>query len=647
MTQSMTRGSEAQFVFVLPPSASLLCGLCQRLFCDPHISVTCGHTYCRQCVVSETACPLDARPMGPDKLIPNLAVSGQIDDLVIFCRFAVFRPAVPSSDLGQFSLPHGRGLRGEDVGICDSEAGCTEQITIGSREEHEQHCSFAPVPCPNGRVCPPIRRRDLGAHLEVCSQYKCTFAPLGCPFVGTKASVAAHQDECDKGADPVVQQRRALEKLRKLCETLEQSFDGFSRRLDAIEQKQRTHEELGRETSKNVKELRKQLASSRLPAGITANMAPSEAIGAEGELIMPFNFQCIGTFEAHTGTVWCVTSHQNYLFTTGSDEKIFVWDVAARQPYRMKVLHGHTGVIHSLCVQDGFLISGDSERTVIIWDLEKLEAVKSFIACDDIVASLVYAQGQLFAASFAAIQVWNLDLHNPESLNPRFTITGDLNHWVRALAVDDAGEKVYSVTHNLIHIWDARSLEIRSRLETKFGSVHSLLVTPKYIVCGTYNRNIHIYDVNTLEYQYELWGHLGTVHALAINGEFLFSASIDTTIKIWNLENRLLVQTLTRHEGSVNAVHWHNDLLFSGSADKRIKLFKPFKGKAITNGPETPAKEIEHQACWGSAQLPPRLPPARNSATRKSLQLELGSSPLASAPGPGRRLEHVYAEAEV
>eukprot|EP00050_Salpingoeca_kvevrii_P010772 m.10264 g.10264 ORF g.10264 m.10264 type:complete len:65 (+) comp3070_c0_seq2:207-401(+) len=58
MTQSMTRGSEAQFVFVLPPSASLLCGLCQRLFCDPHISVTCGHTYCRQCVVSETACPV-------------------------------------------------------------------------------------------------------------------------------------------------------------------------------------------------------------------------------------------------------------------------------------------------------------------------------------------------------------------------------------------------------------------------------------------------------------------------------------------------------------------------------------------------------------------------------------------------------------
>ncbi len=42
-----------------------------------------------------------------------------------------------------------------------------------------------------------------------------------------------------------------------------------------------------------------------------------ESLDGRGELVMPFNFHCVGTFSAHTGPVWQIAARENFMFTTG------------------------------------------------------------------------------------------------------------------------------------------------------------------------------------------------------------------------------------------------------------------------------------------------------------------------------------------
>ena len=74
--------------FVEEPPA-LLCPVCGRVLSEPVISVTCGHTFCRECVEAMIReggrCPADGLECDSGQLVLNRAVMGQIADLKIYC----------------------------------------------------------------------------------------------------------------------------------------------------------------------------------------------------------------------------------------------------------------------------------------------------------------------------------------------------------------------------------------------------------------------------------------------------------------------------------------------------------------------------------------------------------------------------------
>lgn len=155
--------------FVVQPSESLKCPICRELFKDPVISTQCGHTFCRNCIRNgvcltgnaTTKCPLDGTTLQRTHLVSNLAVRGQIEDLLIHCRHGLTR-----SDSE------------EDFDIDSS--GCQERISFGRRREHEDLCGFALVPCPNSsNQCGKFRRKCLEEHLKVCAQYRCQYSVKG------------------------------------------------------------------------------------------------------------------------------------------------------------------------------------------------------------------------------------------------------------------------------------------------------------------------------------------------------------------------------------------------------------------------------------------------------------------------------------
>jgi hypothetical protein len=42
--------------------------------------------------------------------------------------------------------------------------------------------------------------------------------------------------------------------------------------------------------------------------------------------------------------------------------------------------------------------------------------------------------------------------------------------------------------HSIVTRWDSSTLDPVEVIKTTFGSIHSLVISREYIVCGTYNR---------------------------------------------------------------------------------------------------------------------------------------------------------------
>eukprot|EP00729_Bicosta_minor_P026898 gene26898-20559_t len=74
--------------------------------------------------------------------------------------------------------------------------GCQEVLKLNNREAHEGICGFAPVRCPNSPHCKEMQRRELAAHLEICTFIRCKHQASGCTFSGNAAELKVHEAVC-------------------------------------------------------------------------------------------------------------------------------------------------------------------------------------------------------------------------------------------------------------------------------------------------------------------------------------------------------------------------------------------------------------------------------------------------------------------
>lgn len=496
-----------QVVFVNKPAAALMCRRCRNLLVEPRLSIVCGHSFCKVCMDTKDAfCEVDSSRVNIQSSVPNHALSKQLNDLLVYCRFAKFSPV--------------NGNSGEV--ILDSSS-CTFVCPFSERMIHERGCQFADVACPFSKKCAKVSRRELATHIERCEfrgqPIQTDFDMQLVAFQTAFANVSEHLAHVTQRIAQLESENEALEKLLESAPAVEENF-------------------------KQVQEV----------------------------LVMPFYFLCTGTFRGHNGPVWVLHADGDFLVTAGSDQLIKLWDLNTFDC--VKTLEGHEGVVHSLVVAQNRIYSGDSLGTLRVWDFHTLQSVTSCKINDSIICALAFCNGNIFIASFATIEILSAD-----TLECVRTVSG-LDHWVRALLVDDKTSRVYAACHANIYVFNAVTLEMVTKISTQFGSIHSMTLTAKYLITGTYNQNIHLYDIETLRYSHNLWGHMGIVTALgtSVSGQFLFSGSLDSTIKIWNLENRLVVQTLQRHDATVSAVVWHRNMLFSAGSDEAVKMFKFCKG---------------------------------------------------------------------
>ncbi|XP_065057671.1 E3 ubiquitin-protein ligase TRAF7-like [Rhopilema esculentum] len=590
--------------FVSEPSRSLKCPCCDGVFRSPVISTSCGHTFCKDCSVHGHGigcCPLDETPFDGSSFVANRALQGQLDELKIYCR-------------------HGLMRYDSDEDFVIDENGCPEKITFSQREEHENLCEFALIPCPNSsNFCGKFRRKDLEEHLKHCDRIPCDYSRKGCSFFGTYDEVVEHQSVCprrDGDLDSAIQvevgnnglsSKVVTKKIQYLSEkvaslendkevmtnqmkqaerqikSLKSQVDYLTNIVEQIRMAQAAavRDRIGSQSTSDMLELyeahKKRSISSSSSSQATSPTQAARSLSwsranKKENWKMPFTFACIGTFRGHTGTIWALASRGNLLFSAGADLMIKVWDIHDIKNSKgcIQTMIGHRGDIHVLCVGDRLLYSGGSDKCIRTWDLSNYQAhfVKED-AHDNIVCAIVYTGKYIFSSSFASIKVWksvNLELVHSIS---------DLKHWVRALVCDRNRERVFSGSHNTVYIWDANNFTLKGKVDHSHGSVYSLGVTQQYLIIGTYNRNTHLYDANTYQEAKGFNGHVGTVTGMAPSpsGNFLFTSSSDHTVQVWDLAKLLPIQVLSRHEASVNCVTLRGDMLFSGSEDREIKVY--------------------------------------------------------------------------
>ncbi|CAK8697866.1 E3 ubiquitin-protein ligase TRAF7-like isoform X2 [Clavelina lepadiformis] len=547
-------------VFVEVPSSQLLCKICLRVYKDPVI-MSCGHSFCRGCSHSKDVCPVDNKKM--NTIITNLAVSEQVGALYIHCQYG----CKPNNEKnGEYEV---------------NPSGCPFTVKLSERRSHEETCQYAPVSCPNNPLCPTMLRMHLQEHLQKCKNIKCHNHRYGCTFVGDHESHATHIMECryefvkdflQMAEDKINKLQVSVKQRDEENNFLRSMLSKTAERVDDLEKNfQKKLDVLGNNQTKLVDELRQVRQEGAVFNSQLQDLNTRLHMGNIGSYDPQQIFKCKGTFVGHTGPVWCLCVHGDYLFSGSSDKQIKVWDTATNYKCQ-KTLEGHENIVLTLAAYGDKLFSGSADCTIKVWSIDALEEVYSITAHENPVCTLVYVNNMLFSGSLKSLKVWTVER---TGIKYKQELEG-LNHWVRALVAQN--NYIYSGSYQTIKIWDVLTLECMHVLQTSGGSVYSIAVTNHHIVCGTYENCIHVWDLRTHEPVAQLTGHVGIVYALAVlstpEQTRVFSASYDRSLRVWSMENMICTQTLLRHQGSVVTLAVSRGRVFSGGVDFTVKVWQ-------------------------------------------------------------------------
>jgi E3 ubiquitin-protein ligase TRAF7 len=456
--------------FVEEPHA-LLCPVCGRVFSEPVISIKCGHTFCRGCIVGMVKdggrCPVDKQECDSGQLVLNRAVMGQIDDLKIYCCHGL------------------RSRNGGKTWETDPD-GCKEVINLGGRDDHEVNCQFTKTVCPiGGDVCGVLRLNQMDRHVANCGRVPCPFSNFGCLYHGTAGEVADHRSNCSyrdesqllvitmrelklvkesnkelqasnkelqqsfsqtlKAIDKLVAERAAQAEQQALTITaitaitsrmdkLEESMMSMSQRSEKVEETLRSWTSYSRYTnsSAGTPVIRERSTRDKRWSIESATSLVSNHDNKPFVWQMPFTVKCIGTFRGHKGTIWSLLAHANWLFSSSSDGTIKVWDIADLRNGCVKTVSAHKDCAMTLAASRGVLYSSGTDLALRSWHVDTMEEVGAVEkAHDSMISAMVCSKQYLFTSSLGCIKVWDLlslkVVHSTDNIS---------QSWIRALAYD-------------------------------------------------------------------------------------------------------------------------------------------------------------------------------------------------------------------
>ena len=120
-----------------------------------------------------------------------------------------------------------------------------------------------------------------------------------------------------------------------------------------------------KETDKRNKEKRKRGVKNLVYIDIFA--LPSHIKKLFGCFICIPKYTQIATLRGHTDPVYCLTLHENKLYSGSGDEIIRIWNTKTYE--EIATLEGDTGGVNCLTVHENKLYSGCNDESIHIWNI--------------------------------------------------------------------------------------------------------------------------------------------------------------------------------------------------------------------------------------------------------------------------------------
>ena len=213
--------------YVESPLDRLVCNICQFLSRDPHLSVCCGHIFCKSCLdgsrkaTISTACSVCQNEEFVTS--PNKQADREIKSLWVMCTNKE-RGCEWQGELSDINnhLGNNDGCQFEDV-KCSNECGKMLQrrhLTIHAEAEcphckivcqychitgehqfiegeHKEQCFKLPLLCPNKCDIGSVPHEDMEAHRKECplEMVQCEYHNVGCEERMMRKEMEKHKEE--------------------------------------------------------------------------------------------------------------------------------------------------------------------------------------------------------------------------------------------------------------------------------------------------------------------------------------------------------------------------------------------------------------------------------------------------------------------
>ncbi|KAI1312258.1 E3 ubiquitin-protein ligase traf7 [Mortierella claussenii] len=493
---AMDETDESEVEFLYTPSPSILC---------PVLEI-------------EPFCPLCRSRIKIEDLHPNLALSGLISELLVYCS--------------------------------NKKYGCPQIVRQDALHGHVLYCSYAPSICPN--------------------------KTLGCPYKGTMRDAKDHLQNC------VYERFKGyIDSTNKRFEKLEALLADQAREIEKLQWIIRAGKGAmhSSETGLTCKALPTTPVGKDATHSADVSASGSSSSGTKRTIISTFphdEITCHRTIASHPCGVTSVAVNQDRVFAGAHDGSTKVFDINTGQ--LLKDLKGHTMSVWGLAVMpsgDRYFSAG-SDGAIKVWDwlMEDQDSclVRSIPDHNAKVYGLVVYDGRLYSASSdKTVKVW--DTETLECLATFHGHTGGVNS-LAALTEASAPQLVTGSSDKTIKLWDVATGTCLKTVRRGTSEVLDVAVGDGMLFGSTYDAVIHVYDLNETRELGTLSGHNWEVWQLEYGQGHLFSASFDHTIKRWDPRRFQCDLTLKGHKSFVHGMALADHYLVTGCADRTIKIWR-------------------------------------------------------------------------
>ena len=216
------------YKFVDTPSDTLICQICHCPSKEPHLSVCCGHTFCKSCLEAAkgvifvtNSCPICRNEHFVT--VPNKQANRIIRSLYVYCsnkkkgcEWQGEMNAITNHlnnrggcQFQEVNCPNDCGLAYQrqhltshvETECLRRKANCQYCHDTGEHQfiegQHKDYCPKLPLPCPNKCEIDNISRDGLREHINICSLQliQCKYHVVGCEAIIARKDQKVHNKE--------------------------------------------------------------------------------------------------------------------------------------------------------------------------------------------------------------------------------------------------------------------------------------------------------------------------------------------------------------------------------------------------------------------------------------------------------------------